>query len=247
MKYIEKILNEYAIRYIVCCLFLMVISVSCSYAAWLKINNIDIVSYHKDENIYDISILGGDNVGFVLYPVDDKLIRYDISIKNESGSAGMITANIYDKNIFLFSQEVFLSGEIDDVISLSLENINLDKGKEYRLCFQGDLLEQIKVELGRKGELNNVQYFEFADSLVYKEVLIFINVCLIIIFLISPVLRIKIHIFFLSISLFIGGLFMIVNPPLTVPDEFRHFVREYEIVKGNIISEIGRASCRERV
>ena len=107
------------------------------------------MSYHKDENIYDISILGGDNVGFVLYPVDDKLIRYDISIKNESGSAGMITANIYDKNIFLFSQEVFLSGEIDDVISLSLENINLDKGKEYRLCFQGDLLEQIKVELGK--------------------------------------------------------------------------------------------------
>lgn len=236
----RKNFGQNAIKILIC-VFILTVSISCSALLWVKIDDTGLISYTCREELYQPVELGASQQRFRLVPAGTGLVMCQVPILSQQEQDGVIFVRLLENdNTVVFQQEFTVQNVLDKgVIPLSLSDCNLQKGVAYELELQGEITgPPIYVNCAKDGGLQNTQYFEFQYASLYKGILVGINLFLVIMLILSLLVKkkMKIHTWFLVLSLSTGVLFAFINPPLTVPDEYRHFVRQYQISTGNLIA-----------
>lgn len=178
-------------------------------------------------------------------------------IQKLSDYSGSLTYQIFDRNGSTIveitkpvSEIIETYDENWDAISIPCESLNLKWGNEYSIRFTTDNLK-IAVICDANGEIQQCQIFTFGFKLIYKFVIIAITFFAILMILLCFNKGLS-DVQFLVSAMVFGIIMSFVLAPCSAADEYRHFLRVYDIVnedtshertldyegaKGNIIPE----------
>lgn len=131
--------------------------------------------------------------------------------------------------------------DIDEILkeqklSFDISTYHLQRGKEYILSVSFHLDQEIPICVNSDGTIRLKQVFDFA----YTPLLVFIIVAVNVITLLSIYLILRYGIrqsYFVGLAIAIGFVLAFVVTPCSMDDEYRHFLRAYEIANGNILME----------
>lgn len=170
---------------------------------------------------------------FLMTPVADGMQSYQIYLK-DNNDEGQIAYAILDEqeNTLVFGE--FQLTKDAESIDIDVSECKLKKNESYYIAIQLVSVNRISISVDNNNELYANMIFRFTDRAGFCKVVLFISVVFVIITVI--ILRIKsICNRFAFLSMTLGIIFLFIIPPCTVPDEWRHFVRAYDVTEGNVI------------
>lgn len=138
-----------------------------------------------------------------------------------------------------------------DTIVINCEHLNLEFGREYQICMQIESDVPIDFIMNSSGEIQQRQTMKFVYGGLYISAVVIVSVVLLIALFWICGYGFKPKIFLAS-AIALGTISCFVLTPCTADDEYRHFLRVYDIVsveteaynsydfseaKGNVIVE----------
>lgn len=184
-------------------------------------------------NYQEKEIYWGQVERFNIKPIAEEMQNYKISLVNNQ-SSGQLAYSITDTDDNLLKYKDYILEGNSEEIDIDVSDLNLKKNATYYLNINLISVDKITVKLNNNAELQADMVFEFKDTFLFNFIIIFLLIVFVILFF--SVFRAKnIYKKFAVLSLTIGIIFLFVVPPCTVPDEWRHFVRAYDITEGNAI------------
>lgn len=116
-----------------------------------------------------------------------------------------------------------------DIISIDCEALNLRFGQEYDICMKIESENPVRFVMNSRGEMQQRQIMKFVHGNLYISIVIFISIVML-----GALFMILKHDFspnlFLIVALLLGIMACFILTPCTVDDEYRHFLRVYDIV-----------------
>lgn len=171
-----------------------------------------------------------------------KILIQQFMIEKLSEYSGSISYQIFDKNGSIIAEITKPVSEIIesydekwDAISISCESLNLKWGNEYNVRFTTDNLG-IAVICDSQGEIQQRQIFIFGFKFAYKFFIIAISLFALFMVLICFNKGLSDLKFFISAMVF-GIIMSFVQAPCSMADEYRHFLRVYDVVNKDISYE----------
>lgn len=182
------------------------------------------------------------------YEVLEKELVFDVYIHGKNirnieflfeGTEGGAALSIYKENGELLGKK-----EIPDVtenlmqgiLSFPVEQFELQVNQNYRMKLSVASGAEVKIYCLEEGVPWNRQVFEADYKWVYYVILTVTNLIVItgMFLLLKFGLNNKV---FLAISISFGAICAVLVVPASQDDEYRHFIRAYELSKGEIVSE----------
>lgn len=229
---------------------ILIFSISMVSMLIMTIKNFSIINSTKEvtyqvqtENKYIENIKDELEVNFIT--IGKETLEYNIFIEEKQKYKGDIFFEIIDENKKVIYQKKEETETIFDYqnhkLIFNIQESSLEKGKEYTLKINFNLNQPLKIVMNDNKTVASEQVFKFIYIKEYKVIILLIDFVLIILLLIF-LLKIKESTKFLIVSLISGIIGSFVVIPLNIHDEYRHFIRAYDITQGNIISNYSELS-----
>lgn len=232
-------LNRHILIKILLVSVIMLISISYSIKIFDNIDQKKTSSYEVSEFKYQTYMVQKDTVQTYFIPCDNKVLKYIVTLDNIPNITGNIGYEVYDNKE---QKKILTSGIVDmksvkeiNGIGIDLSNSKLEKNKNYKIVFYFALDGKMGLRVKSDGNLSDRQLIEFTHGNIYKSIICYLNVALLVT-LIFILYKPNINKSFLILALTTGLLGIIIIPPYTAPDELRHFARAYDITNGNIMT-----------
>lgn len=191
------------------------------------------------------------------YEVLEEAIEFDIYIHGKNvrnieflfeSIEGNAVLSIYEENGELLGEteisdvaESFMQGSL----SFPVEQFELQVNHEYRAVLSVDSDEEVKIYCKEEGVPWNRQIFKADYKWVYYVILAVTNLIVItgMALLLKFGLNNKV---FLVISVSFGAICTVLAAPASQDDEYRHFIRAYELAKGEVVSEFAEPQEKQK-
>ncbi|MBP3609554.1 MAG: DUF2142 domain-containing protein [Lachnospiraceae bacterium] len=221
-------------------ILLAALIISTIYCVAKGISEKEYISYSLSIEEKEYFAIGYGDYDFKMIPVAEGIEKYHILLQENvnfevSGSIGYAIRTVDGielTNGILNVANLRNSG----VIEILINDIDLLADETYIIRLYSRITGTIKIALDKTGEPCNKQIFKNSYMREYFIVLS----CMLIVFLGVLFITYKYRKrdgYFVAFSLFIGSMLIILLPPCTAPDEFRHFLRAYTISEGMITCE----------
>ena len=235
-----KIVIEHKSAYlrILLCIFIQVIVILFSTLVIDRANNKPTTSYEISEQTSDNILKNGSQNRFIFKTQSKDMQNIFFGIST-TGISGNMNFSIQDaeKGDILFSGTTDVNGIIQSggiTIDTSLQKI--EQSKMYYLLVSNHIEGDTIVKATSDGVISNRQTYLFKYQQAIRILLIIFNF-VIFIMLITLVFTKDLYKIFIVMSLSLGFIQIIGAIPCSAPDEWRHFIRAYDISQGNLRSE----------
>lgn len=181
--------------------------------------------------------LQNDNIDISFTSHGKKLKEIKIQAAESNQYKGMVTYKITEDDNVIGGDSL----SIDDVASgtelvFDVSSLNLNRGADYALSISFDLQNEIQLVTNSDGTICYKQIFDFVYAPLIVGIVVAINI---IIFLFGYLVWKKaFEDYLLAIFSIVIGIFIaLIITPCSMDDEYRHFLRAYEMSNGNIIEQ----------
>lgn len=225
--------------------FLAMITFCLMFALFLMRANYNILSLIRQQTFRTYSVNNGNEFKLVDketvfdLPVWGKNMSYiDFLVQSEQNIDGKAKLEIFENNKSIYSIEEDDISTIltDGILRFPVEKVRLEINKNYTACLTLALKEPVELHFLADGRPWIREVYRAGDKWVYCLILGMIDVVcvagLILIFRYGLSDRV-----FLTLSISAGIVAAIVVAPASQDDEYRHFIRAYELANGHVVSE----------
>lgn len=192
------------------------------------------------ENVYD------DCIESEFVAISDKLISLEFEIQNITKNNGIITYKIKKNKEDTKETNV----KIEDVLSSDKKAIVLDVSKYNLKQGQKYILETRFTDCDMEiAEYNNQICIKQNYTFDYKMIYYVILIMILLFFVISLYCIMKYGLMnktFVVLSLYIGVLAILIMPPASRDDEYRHFLRAYSLSEGKFVIQPSEPTGEEK-
>lgn len=230
--------NPKILRLILFCIVASAIFII-DYEVITKINNTKETYYEiKTSETDEYSVLN-ETIITSFRAVSNKLLSYQIFLsKNSKVEGGKIEYELINSlNEIIYKKEISNIEEIfskeECLLNFELKSEKFVRGEIYQLVMKYSLDNSISIEVNSDGNIHGRQIFSFRYHYLFYIIIGFINL----------IAGIYIVIIFrkgfndkniISLAIVSGILLCFIIAPCNIADEYRHFVRAYDITEGNI-------------
>lgn len=239
----EKIYsNHRLIKILLTSIVILAIS-TIDYRVITKISDINETFYEvKTHNTSGYSVLD-EEITTSFRGVSNKLLSYKVFLTaNSTITEGKVEYQLINSlNEIIYEQKV---ENIEEIYSESERTLNfmfnsekIVRGELYQLVMRYSLDTPIEIEINSDGIIHGKQILSFHYQYVYFLIIGFINLIagIYIIVVFRKGFKDKIIV---SLAIVIGIILCFVIAPCNIADEFRHFVRAYDISQGNFFPHL---------
>lgn len=205
-----------------------------------KIINHDESYYSVKETYNEYKDLSGKQANTSITAIGDDITKL-VLYTNDTEVNGTVRYSLMDqKNNILFENSLdikkIFEGE-ENPLELSFQNCSLVKGEKYKLLLDFSSFDTSINILYSDSSVFYQQYYTFQHRLLFLSILDAVYLC----FLLTTYLFYKNGFTiknFLIANLFIGVIVLFIMPPANRDDEFRHFLRAYELSTGEFKADL---------
>lgn len=167
-----------------------------------------------------------------------ELSQFCIQVSDNNVYEGTVSYKVKKENTVVKEvKKVDIGGLVDgnDLI-LDVSDVHMERGTTYTVDISFDLVKQIYLTTNADGSVRTKQVYQF----VYRPLLIGIIVLLNIIVVAFGIWIYKKgfrNYIMASFAIILGIVVAFIITPCSMDDEYRHFLRAYEIASGNVCAE----------
>ena len=209
-----------------------------SYDLWESIDAKKETTYQVKEDYVD-TVLESDaeyQYNLILYVKNPKRIWIDVNVEGQENDKEVLECRIIDDNANTVFEKRYTLNEIQEAEGVEIDGRYFSEltKKDYKCILKNCTDGEINVKKSYWDNLSVIEYFDYNYS---KMSMIFLYVANIMLFAFNLFLcsRIKTSIKFCATAGIIGVLAVVVVAPCSAPDEWRHFVRAYDIASGDLV------------
>lgn len=192
-------------------------------------------TYHLEEDQYSIkSLSSAESDKFQIRFNFRNIINSLVSIDLDDETEGYVKYSITDSK-----NQTILTGKstVEEILPVNGILINLpteiiDNEQPYSFLIESQLNKPLSLRISQSGFVDTIETYPFEWYEIIRKGVIIGNI-IFLICLIALVSRIKSEYKFLLLSLLIGGIASFVIVPASGPDEWRHFLRAYDLAQTN--------------
>lgn len=204
-----------------------------------NIKNKQTTYYKQIASEYMTKDINNETISQKLIPKSNDMIEYIVQASYNTGLEGQVYLKVKLENELLISKQYDVQTiKYSEGFKFDLEELDLLKGNEYEIEILFKTDSSIFIEFDNNNEARVIQVFKFnySKQLAYIVILGFLLLLIGYIYIVFGK-QYSIHKVFIVVGLIAGIGITFLLPPMSTPDEARHFRRAYDIAQGNWIAK----------